>query len=101
MREISSVVYSAEKNSEQYYYRFTLIKFPAEEDVFAILLQVAVPEEWKRCKPVLEEIARTARLVEQAPEALTTRCQGTPSGQPCMAQPTARGESRFSINVAS
>jgi hypothetical protein len=40
------------------------------------------------------------RSVDVPPDALTTLCQGTPRGQPCIAHPTARGDRRFSIHVA-
>ena len=42
-----------------------------------------------------------SRSVDVPPEALTTRCQGMRGGQPCIAHPTARGDTRLSTSVAS
>lgn len=59
---ITSVVYSGEKDSFKYNYRFALIEFKGRSDHILVLIQVGQPSEWRTQKPILEEIARSARV---------------------------------------
>jgi hypothetical protein len=61
-RSLTSAVFSGEKGEAKHVYRFTLVEFPADPEVFLVVLQSCVPSEWKRSKPVFEAITRSARL---------------------------------------
>lgn len=60
-KTVTSITYLGEKDSSRYCYRFSLIEFKADNSKFAVVLQVALPSEWEKSKPILEEIIRTAR----------------------------------------
>lgn len=60
-RSFTSVVYAGEKNLSRYFYRFTLIEFLDDPDQFAVALQVALPGDWAKSKPVLEAITLSAQ----------------------------------------
>ncbi|MGH9908979.1 MAG: hypothetical protein ACRD8U_25755, partial [Pyrinomonadaceae bacterium] len=59
-KTVTSITYLGE-NSSRYCYRFSLIEFKADNSSFAVVLQVAFPDEWEKSKPILGEIIRTAR----------------------------------------
>lgn len=59
---ITSVVYSGERDSFKYNYRFSLIEFKGRNDYILVLIQVGQPSEWSNQNPILEEIARSARV---------------------------------------
>lgn len=58
---ITSITYSGDKDSSRNCYRFSLIEFAADDSRFAVVLQVAIPGDWEKSKPVLEEITQSAR----------------------------------------
>lgn len=60
-RALTSVVYSGEKDGIRNNYSFTLVEFPANPDVYVVVLQTSFPSGWSRTKPVLEAITRSAR----------------------------------------
>lgn len=66
---LTSVVYSGEKDASRYYYSFTLVQFAERPEMFLVLLQVAMPSEWSEQKPILEQIAASARPRSVAPPA--------------------------------
>jgi hypothetical protein len=59
-KTITAVTYSGDKDNSPNYYRFALVEFENDSDRFAVLLQVSLPEAWKRSKPILRGIAETA-----------------------------------------
>ena len=61
-KTLTTLVYSGEKDSSTYYYRFTLIEFTENPEVLLIVLQVAIPSLWAKDKPIFEEITKSARL---------------------------------------
>jgi hypothetical protein len=61
-KKLTSVVFSGEKGSSRYFYRFTLVEFDGNPDFVAVVLQVAIPSEWTTYKPILEGIVRSARI---------------------------------------
>jgi hypothetical protein len=58
-KTITTVVYSGDKDSSRYYYKFTLVEFPENPEQFLVVLQVALPSQWSESKPILEEITRS------------------------------------------
>lgn len=62
-KTVTSITYLGEKDSSRYCYRFSLIEFKADNSKFAVVLQVALPGEWEKSKPILQEIVRSARLL--------------------------------------
>jgi hypothetical protein len=58
----TTVVYSGEKGSSRYYYRFTLVEFDKNPEMIAVVLQVAIPSSWTKHKPILEKITKSARV---------------------------------------
>ncbi len=61
-KRLTTVVYSGEKDSGKYYYRFTLIQFNEEPRQANVVLQVALPSLWPDQEPVLAAITESARL---------------------------------------
>jgi hypothetical protein len=61
-KTITTVVYSGEKDSLKYNYRFTLIEFTYKPDYLPVVVQVARPSQWTSDKAILEEITRSARV---------------------------------------
>ena len=61
-KTVTSIAYIGDKDASRNCYRFSLIEFAADDNRFAVVLQVAVPGEWERRKPILEEITRSAKL---------------------------------------
>lgn len=59
-KKLTTVVYSGEKESSKYYYRFTLIEFAEDPMLIPIVLQISIPSEWSDNKPVLEAITASA-----------------------------------------
>lgn len=60
-KTVTSITYLGEKDSSRYCYRFSLIEFKKDNSKFAVVVQVALPGEWEKSKPVLVEITRSAR----------------------------------------
>jgi hypothetical protein len=58
---ITSISYTGEKDSSRNCYRFSLVEFKADPSKFAVLIQVALPEEWNQSKPFLDEITKSAK----------------------------------------
>ena len=63
---LTTAVYAVDASALRNYYKFTLIEF-AENPQFLVVLQVAIPSEWSRSKPVLEKITRSARVSSARP----------------------------------
>jgi hypothetical protein len=61
-KTLTTVVYSGEKDSMKYNYKFTLIEFTGNPDFLPVLIQVARPSQWASDKAILEEIVRSARI---------------------------------------
>ena len=62
-KRITTAVYSGEKDLSRYYYKFTLVEFTESPDQFLVVLQVAIPSQWSKSKPILEEITRSAKIL--------------------------------------
>jgi len=60
-KTVTSITYVGDKDSSRNCYRFSLIEFRSDDTRFAVVLQVAIPGEWEKSKPVLEEITQSAR----------------------------------------
>lgn len=60
-KTVTSVTYVGDKGASRFCYRFSLIEFQPDDSRFAVALQVAIPGDWKRSKPVLQRITRSAR----------------------------------------
>lgn len=58
---ITSATYVGDKDSSRNLYKFSLVEFKTDNTKFAVVLQVAIPGEWEKSKPILEEIVRSAR----------------------------------------
>jgi hypothetical protein len=65
-RLITTVTYAGEKDGSQFYYRFSLIRFPEDDSTFAVAIQVALPDEWSTSKPILAEITQSAKSKAQS-----------------------------------
>ena len=65
---MTSVVYSGEKGSSRYYYRFTLVEFVENPRMIPVVLQVAIPSYWDKHKPILEQITQSARIRSDKPQ---------------------------------
>ena len=64
---VISIVYSGEKGSSRYYYRFTLVEFVENPRMIPVVLQVAIPSYWDKHKPILEQITQSARIRSDKP----------------------------------
>lgn len=64
-KTITSVTYAGEKDLSRDYYTFSLVEFRGNDSVFAVVLQVSKPGDWAASKPILESIARSAKLVPE------------------------------------
>jgi hypothetical protein len=60
-KTVTSITYTADKDSSAYCYRFSLIEFRTDDSKFAVVLQVTTPEEWKRNKSMLAAITESAK----------------------------------------
>ena len=58
-KTITTAVYSGDKDGSRYYYKFTLVEFAESPAQFLVALQVAIPSQWSKSKPILEEITRS------------------------------------------
>ena len=64
-KTITTAVYSGDKDVSRYYYKLTLVEWAESPEQFLVVLQVAIPSQWSKNKPILEEITRSA-LVSSA-----------------------------------
>ena len=60
-KTITSALFSGEKDGEENYYQFTLIEFADDTDLFLVLLQVSLPENWGANQPTLSAIAHSVK----------------------------------------
>ncbi len=68
-KTITSIAYSGERDSSQYYYRFSLVEFKSDTSRFALLLQVAHPNGWAAGESVLADVVQSATLRPDVPNA--------------------------------
>lgn len=61
-KTLTTSVFSGEKGSSRYYYKFTLVEFTENPEIILVVLQVSIPSYWAQNKPVLEEITKSARI---------------------------------------
>lgn len=61
-KTITSVTYSAEHGKGPDFYRFSLLQFDHNPEVFGVVLQIAVPTGWGQAKPIFDEILKSAAL---------------------------------------
>jgi hypothetical protein len=61
-KRLTTVVYSGEKGSGKYYYRFTLIEFSDNPNLFAVALQNTFPSDWHQNEAIFDGITKSARL---------------------------------------
>jgi len=66
-KQLTTVVFSGEKNLSKYYYKFTLVEFAKHPEFPVVMIQVAIPSEWARQKPILEGITRSGRVSTTEP----------------------------------
>ena len=60
--KIISKTFAAEKNIGRNYYVVSAIEFEHAPDVILAIIQVSVPSEWKKNKPVLQGILQSAKI---------------------------------------
>lgn len=60
-KTLTTATYIGDKASKRFCYKFTLIEFKADDSKFAVVLQVAIPGQWEKSKPILEKIMQSAR----------------------------------------
>ncbi len=61
-KTLTTVVYSGEKESEAFLYKFTMIEFADDRDFIPIVTQVALPDDWPKDKKILEDIVASATV---------------------------------------
>ncbi|MFC1852961.1 hypothetical protein ACFL27_22410 [candidate division CSSED10-310 bacterium] len=61
-KTLTTIVFSGEKGSSKYYYKFTLVEFAENPEMSLVVLQVAIPSYWTKHKPILEEITKSGRV---------------------------------------
>lgn len=59
---LTTAVYSGEKENAKYHYKFTLVEFTDNPDILVMALQVAIPSDWSKNKPVLEKITQSFQV---------------------------------------
>jgi len=64
-KKLTYIVYSAEKGLSRYIYRFTLVEFGKNPELYSVVLQVALPSNWGKHKPILEKITESVHLKEE------------------------------------
>ncbi|AFY38222.1 hypothetical protein Lepto7376_1905 [[Leptolyngbya] sp. PCC 7376] len=69
-KTVTTAVFSGEKDSSRFYYKFAVIEFIENPDQLAVTLQVAIPSEWDKSKPVLEAITESM-VIAAVPETET------------------------------
>jgi hypothetical protein len=67
-KTLTTIVFSAEKGSSRYYYKFTLVEFTENPEMILVVLQVSIPSYWEKNKPILEEITKSARIRSEEPQ---------------------------------
>ena len=60
-KSLTTVVYSGERNSETYHYRFTVIRFKDHPEHIPLVLQVSLADRLHKAEPIFDEILRSAR----------------------------------------
>lgn len=61
-KRLTTRVYSGVRSSSTNLYTFTLVQFRSEPDFVLVAIQVSLPEDWEKSRPMLEEIMASARL---------------------------------------
>ena len=74
-KEITVAPFSADKDGDTNHYTFSLVEFKDNPEVFAILLQVAIPESRSESKSTFLKIARSAKLAKSSEAPIATEPQ--------------------------
>lgn len=61
-RTLTSALHSGKRDGDEFYYRYTLVEFREDPELFLVVLQVASPEHYPKALPVFEGILRSATL---------------------------------------
>ncbi len=59
---ITTRVFSGENEGDVNLYSFSLVQFDDDADFVVIAIQIALPEDWEKSRPVLEAIVSSIRL---------------------------------------
>ena len=62
-KTITRVVYSGEKGVSTNYYAFSMVQFKAPDAPILLVIQVAIPSQWKQNEPILSRIVKSAKLI--------------------------------------
>jgi hypothetical protein len=62
-KTVTTITYLGDKDSSRNCYTFSLIEFRTDNSRFVVVFQVSIPGDWKKSKPILESITRSARPV--------------------------------------
>lgn len=62
-RTLTSALHSGKKEGDEFYYRYTLVEFREDPEVFLAVLQVAAPEHYPKSLPVFDAFLRSATVV--------------------------------------
>jgi len=65
---LTTILFSGEKDKSRYFYKYTLVEFNDNSEIFIVVLQVAVPSLWVKVKPILNEIIKSARISQNSVE---------------------------------
>ena len=60
---LTTATFLGDKDSKRFCYKYTLIEFKADDSLFAVVLQVAIPGQWEKSRPILERITQSARTL--------------------------------------
>ncbi|OKH17613.1 hypothetical protein [[Limnothrix rosea] IAM M-220] len=67
---VTTTVFSGEKDTSAFYYKFTVVEFKDNPELLAVTLQVAFPSEWDKSRPILEEITQSLAIApSETPES--------------------------------
>jgi len=61
-RTLTSALHSGKRDGEEFYYRYTLVEFREEPELFLAVLQVAAPEHYPKALPVFDAFLRSATV---------------------------------------
>ncbi len=78
---VTTTVFSGEKETSAFYYKFTVVEFKDSPELLAVTLQVAFPSEWDKSRPILEDITQSLAIAPSATPESTEEVE-TPDEAP-------------------
>lgn len=63
-KTLTTATFLGDLDSRRFCYRYTLIQFKGDDSIFAVVLQVAIPGQWEKSRPILETITESARFTQ-------------------------------------